>query len=126
MNINKEGKKLIGFFCEGKAIKGKAIMYYNEENRYNMNFNNKYEGDFQNNKREGYGTFVMSNGDRYEGEFQKDTYNGKGTYYWANGNKYEGGFKNDKKEGKGIITFSDGDTINCFWKNDDPLDDDDN
>ena len=38
-----------------------------------MNFTNKYEGDFQNNKREGYGTFVMSNGDRYEGEFQKDT-----------------------------------------------------
>ena len=123
INTNKEGKKIIGFFKEGKVIKGKAIMYYDEQDRNKMHFTNKYEGDFQNNRREGYGTFIMNNGDRYEGEFQKDSYNGSGIYYWANGNKYEGGFKNNKKEGKGILSFNDGEMLDCLWKDDNPLDD---
>ena len=121
ININKEGKELKGFFHNGKAIKGKSIMYYNEPDINKMHFSNIYEGDYINNKREGYGKFIMSNGDIYEGEFQKDSYNGKGKYYWQNGNIYEGGFKNNKKEGRGKLTYSNGLILDCLWKDDDPL-----
>ena len=121
ININNEGRELVALFIDGKPIKGKAIMYYGEPNKNNMHFTNRYEGDYQNKKREGYGKFVMANGDIYEGEFQNDEYNGKGIYYWANGNKYEGQFKNNQKEGKGIFTFNNGIILDCMWKNDLPL-----
>ena len=108
ININKEGKELIGLFKDGHVIKGKSIMYYNEPNIHSMLFTTNYEGDFQNNKREGYGIFIMEDGSKYEGEFQKDAYCGKGTYYFSNGNKYEGRFKDNQKEGKGTITLANG------------------
>ena len=120
-NINKEGKELKALFNKGKALKGKAIMYFNEPNFNLMDFSEVYEGDFRDNIREGYGKFTMSNGDRYEGEFQNDSYNGKGKYYWQNGNIYEGGFKNYKKEGRGKLTFFNGIIMDCLWKDDNPL-----
>ena len=58
-NITKDGRKLVGFFKEGKAVQGKSIMYYNEPNIQKMHFTNYYEGSFQNNRREGYGIFIM-------------------------------------------------------------------
>ena len=78
ININKEGKELIGLFKDGHVVKGKSIIYYNELNIHSMHFTNYYEGDFQNNKREGYGIFIMEDGSKYEREFQKDAYCGKG------------------------------------------------
>ena len=40
----------------------------------------------------------------YEGEFDEDKKNGKGTYYYYNGvEKYVGDWKNDKKDGKGTL-----------------------
>ena len=38
LNITKDGRELIGFFNEGKAMKGKVIMYFNEINVHKMNF----------------------------------------------------------------------------------------
>ena len=118
ISINKDGKELYALFEDGKVLKGKTIMYYDEPNLNKMHFTNYFEGEFQNDKREGYGIFIMNNGDRYEGEFQNDNYNGKGVYYWGNGDKYEGKFKNNKKEGKGIFTFSNGSVLKGLWKDD--------
>ena len=64
ININKDGKELHGLFHNGKVIKGQSIMYYNEPNIHSMHFTNYYEGDFQNNKREGYGIFIMEDGSK--------------------------------------------------------------
>ena len=121
MNITKDGRKIFGFFHNGKVLCGKSLMYYNEPDINQMHFTNIFEGEYRNNKREGYGKMIMANGDSYEGEFHNDSYCGKGIYIWANGNKYEGGFKNDKKEGKGKFTFANGGTIECLWKNDNPF-----
>ena len=121
INITKEGNELKAFFNEGKCIKGKGIMYYNEENSQDMKFTNRYIGSYQNNKMEGYGIFTMANGDRYEGEFQKDYFNGRGVYYFSDGIKYEGKFKNNKKEGRGKLSFNNGQVLDCIWKDDFPF-----
>ncbi len=52
--------------------------------------------------------FVSKNGDEYEGEWENGKKHGKGTYKYCNGRVYEGSFKNGKKHGFGTYTFSDG------------------
>jgi hypothetical protein len=48
-------------------------------------------------KREGpNGNFYFMNGDRYEGEWQNDKRNGKGKLFFANGGNFEGIFKDDE------------------------------
>jgi hypothetical protein len=40
-------------------------------------------------------------GDKYEGEFMDDKLDGWGKYLWANGTVYEGRWKDGKKNGEG-------------------------
>ncbi len=49
--------------------------------------NGKYKGDFLNNKREGKGIYIFSNGDKYEGHYKKDKREGKGIYYYDDGER---------------------------------------
>ena len=123
-NYNKEGKILKALFKDGKVIRGSAIMYYGLGCNDYLNFDeeNRYEGDYKNNKREGFGKLYLVNGNRYEGEFQNDLFTGEGKYYWPNGCKYIGGFKNDKKDGKGILYLDGGNRVEGLWKNGMPLD----
>lgn len=58
---------------------------------------NKYEGQWRNCKREGWGRVTFSNGDVYEGDFFDNEFHGKGTYYFNNGTKYEGEYVNGKE-----------------------------
>ena len=124
INYNKEGKILKALFNNGKVIRGSAIMYYGQGNNDFLNFDeeNRYEGDYKNNRREGYGKLFLVNGNRYEGEFQNDLFTGNGKYFWPNGCKYVGGFKNDKKDGKGILYLDGGNRVEGLWKNGMPLD----
>lgn len=46
---------------------------------------NRYEGQWRNDRAEGYGIKVFAKGDRHEGYYSNDKRNGFGTYYWANG-----------------------------------------
>lgn len=46
---------------------------------------NRYEGQWRNDRAEGYGVKVFAKGDRHEGYYSNDKRNGFGTYYWANG-----------------------------------------
>ena len=50
----------------------------------------KYEGDFKNNKIEGYGVWNWPNGDVYEGNFLEGKYDGFGKEKLINGETYEG------------------------------------
>ena len=38
----------------------------------------KYEGEWVNDHKHGFGMLTFSNGDKYEGEFQNDAFTGKG------------------------------------------------
>ena len=49
-----------------------------------------------------------SNGNKYEGEFKNNLRDGYGIQYFSNGNIYKCRWKDDKIEGYGIIILSDG------------------
>mgnify|MGYP001266470350 CR=1 FL=1 len=67
-----------------------------------------YEGEFQNNRHHGQGTYTLSDGSVYVGEFKDDLFNGRGTLNFENGNKYIGEFSDDRFNGEGTYTFADG------------------
>ena len=46
----------------------------------------------------------------YEGKWEDDKENGYGTYYYENGARYEGEFKDGELHGQGQMFFSDGST----------------
>lgn len=46
---------------------------------------NRYEGQWRNDRAEGYGVKVFAKGDKHEGYYSNDKRNGFGTYFWANG-----------------------------------------
>ena len=46
---------------------------------------------------EGKGTMYRKDGIRYEGEWKNDKKEGYGINHYSNGNKYEGKWKNNKK-----------------------------
>eukprot|EP00980_Cylindrotheca_fusiformis_P020639 scaffold7696_cov141-Cylindrotheca_fusiformis.AAC.9 len=67
------------------------MMYENER---------EYNGDWNEGRWHGHGTWVNPNGDQYEGSFVYDTRHGQGVYSWRNGNVYKGEFYEDKRQGK--------------------------
>ena len=58
----------------------------------------KYEGQFKNNRIEGWGVLYWKNGDRYEGQVKDGKMHGKGKYYYKDGKIYEGIFVNGNKK----------------------------
>ena len=56
-----------------------------------------YEGEWVNDKHEGYGKFIYANGEYYIGEWKNALKHGKGTMYYSNKNiKYEGDWINNE------------------------------
>ncbi len=107
------GKLIDGEYDEGdfigwKLVKGKKIIYPNEE---------IHSGVFSNGKLQGQGTKTMGNGMVYEGEFV----NGEliqGTLTTGNKEiKWEGCFSNGKLVGIGTITFRKGKTLSGEFSN---------
>ena len=87
-----------------------------------------YNGQFLNNKKEGYGTLIWNDGQKYWGEFKNNQMNGYGIieypgeifyqgeirngrmegfgeFFWKRNKKYIGYYKNDKRNGFGIYIF---------------------
>ena len=85
-----------------------------------INYSNgdRYEGEFLNGKKNGYGIFFNNNGDRYEGNWSNGWINGYGTYYFRDGNIYQGYFLKAIKTGKGKFYWSDGNRYDGDWLND--------
>lgn len=62
----------------------------------------KYVGQYMNNKRNGKGTYSLSNGIKWEGEFKDGMLTGQGTEYYPDGSiKYKGEFVDNKFHGQG-------------------------
>jgi hypothetical protein len=47
------------------------------------------------------GVYSYANGNKYEGEVQNDKKDGRGVFEYANKDKYDGLWRDDKKDGKG-------------------------
>ena len=86
----------------------KLNLEYKKEKYLN---NDKYEGEFKNGLKEGYGKYFNYEKEIYYiGQWKNDKKNGKGILYRLNSLKkreiiYEGEFLDDKKEGKGKILY---------------------
>ncbi|GAX09721.1 hypothetical protein FisN_19Lh191 [Fistulifera solaris] len=77
-----------------------------------------YEGNFENNLRNGKGTMVFAAhpGDKsigkYDGCWKNDMMHGRGFRRYTNGDKYDGEFCLGKRHGEGRFTYANGD---MFW-----------
>ena len=55
-----------------------------------------YSGNFINNKLNGQGTYIWTNGDKYVGEWKNGKKHRQGPYPYASGNKWVGEYRNGK------------------------------
>jgi hypothetical protein len=82
----------------------------NEENDFQFVSGSKYQGDWVDNKKHGFGVQITSNGNKYEGEFKYDKPDGNGTLWVLQKDKsfkkrYIGGFRNGLKHGNGTYYY---------------------
>jgi hypothetical protein len=78
--------------------KGKVIHPSNDNTEVGQE---TYEGDWVNDKMEGYGIYHYSNGDIYDGEWKDNQHNGFGKYFFTDGSHYEGEWKDHRMHGTG-------------------------
>jgi hypothetical protein len=89
----------------------------------------EYEGEFVDNKKEGFGTAIFNDGSRYMGFWKNNKYNGEGIFFKKTGEYIAGNWENGKKIGKMTlfeeigdfkeegIFFDDKPANDSFWKN---------
>ena len=85
----------------------------------------KYEGDWKGNKRCGHGTLwklVSKIGNKYKrvytGDWENDKMSGRGTYFYENDDRYDGFWLADKKHGQGRMIYSNGEIYEGQWVDD--------
>jgi len=89
-----------------------------------------YEGEWLNDKAEGYGVYLHVDGSKYVGRWKQDKQNGYGNnkeeYYidpnvgeetWGDGARYEGFYYDGNKHGKGKFVWADGSIFEGDFKN---------
>lgn len=78
-----------------------------------------YKGHWNNNKKEGFGVEIKSDGTKYEGEWKENMRHGLGTVYVQRNNKYTkqyaGEFCRNQKDGYGVFTYEDGSVYKGNW-----------
>jgi len=102
-----------------KPLEGGYINANGKQGRFITHFasGDVYEGNVENDLRNGHGKYTSSNGNVYEGNWKNNYRNGHGTKTWSNGDVYEGNWKNDYQSGYGKYTWSDGDVYEGNWEN---------
>jgi hypothetical protein len=91
-----------GYWSQGVFQNG-YVRFFSSDGSY-------YEGDIDDNKIQGWGTYLWVDKSIYEGEFFNNQRNGVGTYKYNNGSIYTGEWKNNVKEGYGelVVVGEDG------------------
>ena len=56
----------------------------------------KYEGDFHQDQKEGFGIYYLVGGQKFSGKFKEDQVHGKGTFYRADGSMLSGNWQHGK------------------------------
>jgi len=77
--------------------------------------NDKYEGEWKNGKRDGYGIFVSEDG-TYDGMWVADKQTGNGTKSWVEGDRYVGNWEGNRRYGYGVYTWPSGSMYDGYWK----------
>jgi hypothetical protein len=76
-------------------------------------------GTFQNGLKHGKGKWKSGNGPgpvaQYEGDYENDKKNGYGVFTWASGNIYRGQYKEDERHGEGEMCWTDGSRYVGEW-----------
>ena len=78
----------------------------------------EYQGEWQDGKRHGTGTYISPTGTKYEGEWENDEASGHGVCHYADGMKYDGQFENGERHGKGVLISPEGDRYEGQFKYD--------
>ncbi|KAM4698695.1 radial spoke head 10 homolog B [Rhinophrynus dorsalis] len=79
---------------------GKGTIYYNKEGT------SWYEGDWNNNSKEGWGVQCFQSGNMYEGQWRNNTFHGEGKMRWLTSNEeYVGQWENGIQNGSGTHTW---------------------
>ena len=78
----------------------------------------KYDGEYENDKKHGKGVYTGASCYKYDGEYKDGQMHGKGVFTFANGDKYDGAYEKGKKHGKGVLTSADGDKYDGEWLDD--------
>ena len=76
-------------------------------------------GEFKNGLKDGIGKHRMTKNTKtnmYEGQYEKDKKEGFGIYKWASGNIYIGQYKSDEREGIGEMKWIDGSIYIGQWE----------
>lgn len=98
----------IGFYKHGpdnsRFRHGKGKLIHPSSNNDSETGREKYEGDWVDDKMQGYGVYTYPNGDYYIGEFFDNKHHGFGQYFFTDGSKYEGQWENHKFHGTGKYT----------------------
>lgn len=76
-----------------------------------------YEGQYKNDKKDGYGLFVWASGNTYRGQFKNDERDGKGEMRWTDGSVYVGDWNKGIQHGIGKMIFADGTIVEGYFDN---------
>lgn len=112
--VDLTSKKIIEF---KKDFKNFSLSDLNKKfNQHKFDNGNVYIGNWNGNKRDGYGKQIWSCGDVYEGIWSNDRQQGIGKHIWGSGNSYFGEFCGDQKEGIGEYRWRDGSYYIGQWE----------
>jgi hypothetical protein len=95
---------------KGDCVNGEGTMIYPD--------GSKYEGEWKDNKRDGFGIFIYPKGSKYMGYWERNKRSGLGAYNHYKGESYIGEWKNNKKHGVGKLVLNDGGEYLGEWKDD--------
>ncbi|XP_071701654.1 uncharacterized protein [Rutidosis leptorrhynchoides] len=124
VKVYSNGDVYEGEFYKGKCS-GSGVYYYNLNGRYEGDWvdqkydgygvetwakGSRYRGQYRQGLRHGYGVYRFYTGDMYVGEWFKGQCNGCGVHTCEDGSKYSGEFKGGIKHGLGHYHFRNGDT----------------
>jgi hypothetical protein len=103
------GTEYTGDFVNGQ-LQGKGKITVN---------NTIYDGEFQNNKRHGYGELNEERLNRvYKGQWYLNKKHGQGEQRYSDGSVYTGDWIQDKRQGHGEARYLDSSTYEGQWRND--------
>lgn len=76
-----------------------------------------YEGEFHKGKCSGSGVYYYHMSGRYEGDWIDEKYDGYGVETWAKGSRYRGQYRQGLRHGVGVYRFYTGDVYAGEWSN---------
>ncbi|CAN6486720.1 unnamed protein product [Victoria cruziana] len=76
-----------------------------------------YEGEFHKGKCSGSGVYYYCMSGRYEGDWVDEKYDGYGVETWARGSRYRGQYRQGLRHGYGVYRFYTGDVYAGEWSN---------